>query len=418
MARVSKGLLLFYVVFTVVLAFILKSSGLLADYSTYFRVSGFSPMNASALTALYVAFLMCRPGKSQIQWSLLLGSLAEALYQVWLLPTEMTLVPRLISMGGGFGLVGLLGIVVLYFRATEPNAKNRCQTCLLTGLCLLFYPLAASKGIGTLSLLSPLVYDSHAYLLEGALGFYPAQEVARFLLENPNFHYFSLAIYSRLPLFIFIGIWWNIRSEGRCYTSVFLSFLLGGALAFPFFFLLPMVGIDLYIGTPPWPLLELPHIAESQLVEAPSSFPRTCLPSLHTTWVMIPFFALRRLSLGHNLFFGAVAILTLISALAPSVGHYALDLFVGVPFSLGVVALAAKKNERNRRARTQCLLFGFGIPLVSVLGLRYFPALLAQYATLSWTLLAVAVIVTFLLESRLAQATLEEPDTPAQIAAD
>lgn len=404
--RFGRYLLVFYLVFTLGLAAILKYGGFLADFSEYFKVSGFDPMNASGLAALYVAFLACRPSRNLVQLSVLLAVIAEFFYQLFVLPAEADLYSRLLTIGGGAGLVGLGCMVGMYFQANNPNAKARTKAFLLAGLCLLLYPFAAGKGIALLSLSTPIVVDSHAYRLEGALGFFPAQEVARFLYHNFAIHFAALAIYSRLPLFIFLGIYLSVRYPRICYNNVLIAFIAAGMLAFPLYFVLPMIGIDLFVGLPPWPLEQLPEFSDFQSVRAPNSYPRTCYPSLHTTWVFMFFFASFRLSRTMAAFSGMVVILTLLAALGPNVGHYSLDLFVGIPFCLGVVALSTPQSETNQSIRKTSMLFGLGSTVFFVCLFRFVPQATMLAPALSWLLVLIPVPVTFYLESQLARRSL------------
>lgn len=406
----GRYLLLFYLVFTVVLGIVLRNRGMIADFSDYFRLNGFDPMNASGLAALYVAFLSCRPSRNAIQVSLVLGLIAEVFYQLLVLPPEAGMASRLLTVGGGTGVVGFFCILGTYLGGAKPIHRARARAFLLAGLCLLLYPIAAGKGIGLLSEATHTVFDSHLYRFEGSLGFFPSQEVAKLLLSSYALHFLVLAVYSRLPLFIFLGIYLSVRYERFCYTNVLKAFILGGVLAFPFFFVLPMVGIDLFVGTPPWPLLELPAINEFKPVEAPLSYPRTCLPSLHTTWVLTVYFAVAGISRRTAVFAGVVVFLTLISALGPSVGHYIVDLLVGVPFCLGVVACASPKNAGNAVWRTYCMAFGFGSTAFWVVAFRFFPDAVLSLHWLAWTAMLLACGATFWLEASLARSSVSLVD--------
>ena len=404
--RFSRYLLLFYLFFSVSLGVVLSYLGFLAVFSGYFPLSGFNPMNASALAGLYVALLACRPEKGLIQWSVGLSVLAEIFYQALVIPESSGLYDRLLTVGGGTGLVGLGFMIHLFLSASTPQARSRARAFLLAGLCVLLYPIAAGKGMGLLSQLSPNVWDSHLYALEGAWGVFPAQIVARFLAEHFALHYLALAVYSRLPLFVFIGIYLGARYPERCYPNVLVAFVGAGLMAFPFFLLLPMVGIDVFVGTPPWPLGEMPALTRWGPVQAPAGYPRTCLPSLHTTWVLIFYFAVSRLSVAWKGFALVVVLLTLLSALGPSVGHYSLDLLLAVPYCLGIMAMATPATENNRAVRRASLAFGFGSLLFWVLAFRFFGHGLAALPALSWGTILGGCVVAFGLESLLGRRTL------------
>lgn len=367
-------------------------------------------MNASGMAALYLAFLACRPGGSLIQLSVVLSLIGEAFYQLLVLPPEMGLYHRLLTIGGGTGIVGLVLTIYLYFQAAPGPARDRCRAYFIAGLCLLFYPMVAGKGIGLLSNSSILVVDSHVYRMEGALGFFPAQAVASFLVKNPKVHFVTLAVYSRLPLFVFLGIYLASRYPKKCYPNVLIAFIMTGVIAFPLYFVLPMVGIDLFVGIPPWPMGELPILDSFEKVQAPLSYPRTCLPSLHTAWILLFYFAVSRISRRWAYFSLFVVVSTLISALGPLVGHYSIDLFVGVPYCVGIVAISTQLTPRNRRYRNLCLGFGFGATLFWVLLFRFAPGITLILPAASWGVLILTCIIAFYLEHKFCQKSLEPSD--------
>ena len=408
--RFARYLLIAFLIFTLGLGAILKYVGFLADFSNFFRVNGFSPMNASALSALYLAFLACRPSKDLIQFSLLLALIAEVFYQLLVIPSDADTYLRCMAIGGGTGLLGLCLIIYLYATASTPQAKFRARAFLLAALCLTGYPMAAGKGIGLLSEFSPQVMDARVYILEGVFGFFPAQEVARFLALHPNVFFLTSAVYSRLPFFIFLGVYMNMRYPDRCYPNVLVAFVGGGLIAFPLYFLLPMIGIEYFAGIPPWPLQELPNITDFGDVPRPKSFPRTCLPSLHTTWVLVFYFALARMSTIWRAFAALVVVLTLIATVGPTVGHYSLDIFVSVPYAVAVLAMATKETEKNRKVRRISLIFGFGSILTWTLAFRFIPQVLVAAPVLSWGLILLCCPVALWLESRLAKLSLAKMD--------
>lgn len=405
--RFGKGLLLFYLVFTLVLAYVLWQERVVTDFSNYFKMSGFDPMNASGLAALYMAFLCTRPSRGQFQLSLGLGLVAEVLYQILVLPAGSVALQRVLTVGGGFGLVGLGMMLVSFFRLPEGAGKERVRAFLLAGLCVLFYPIVAGKGIGLLSQVTWRVYDSHAYGFTSALGFFPAAKVSSFLIAHPYFFYSAHAVYSRLPLFIFIGFWLALRYPEKSYSNILYSFLLGGFLAFPIYFVIPMVGIDLYVGSPPWPSQTMPLHQGFELVAAPMSYPRTCFPSLHTTWVLVFFVTVCRISRLSAVLGASVVVFTLMGSLSHTVGHYLVDILVAVPFSLGTIAVATRPTKHNRTIRTQCLAFGIGSTLVWAFLFRLLPELLYGNARFFWLVMVGFCLVTVWMERRLARASLE-----------
>lgn len=402
----SQRLLTFYLIFVLTLGYVLWRAQIVTDFSNYFAMSGFDPMNASGLAALYAAFLCCRPGKRALQLSILLGLVTEVLYQLLVLPSDSTFVNRLLTVGGGFGISGLLCLAALFFQQRDPNAKKRVKAYLLAGLCILFYPVVAGKGIGILSLMTPQVYDSSVFRFTSILGVYPAAEISKFLLDHSPLLILTHAVYARLPLFIFIGFLISCLRPEKSYFNILQAFILGGFLAFPIYFLLPMVGIDHYLGSPPWPFGVFPKEDTFHLVNAPLSLPRTCFPSLHAAWIALFYFSTCRVSLKVRLTSVAIVILTILGSLSHSVGHYIVDTFVAIPFSLATIALSTPRTEKNGNSRFISMVFGLG----SILGwgvlFAFFPNFAYDFAPFLWVLLALNCLATPYLESRLAKDSL------------
>jgi PAP2 superfamily len=400
--RFTKRLLLFFLLVTAGIFFLLRSRGINFDLSLYFRVNGFNRQNSSALASLFVLYLLCRPARRHLAVTLGAGLLAEIVYSTLSLPVDVGLWKRLTGAGAGLGLAGFLGCVWLWLRAGSENAKSRARISIMLALCLFFFPEISGKTINLLSAFTPKVFDSHAYVLEGSLGIFPSQVVARFLGGNPWLDSLFLAIYARLTVFVLVGLWLNLLYEERTYTNTFIAFVAGGFLAFPFYFLLPMVGIGLFAGIPPWPLEPLPSLETFPVVPAPGIYPRTCIPSLHTAWVLVAFFAVCRISRRIAAVYATIAILTIISAMGPAIGHYFLDVLVGVPFAVVLVAIATRETPSNKRVRRYCLFLNFGLVTLSIVLLRFVPGLLADNPTLSWIFFWILVPVAFWSESKLA----------------
>ena len=384
------------------------SKGIQVDLSTYFAVNGINAMNASGIAALYIAFLACRPSKDMLHFSFVLILVFEILYQMFVLPVDFDWFGRSSTIGGGAGCVGILGMLGLFFFDSETRARTKVW--LLAGLCLFFYPMAGGKLIAILSDLTPQVLDSHVYRFEGSLGFFPSQEVARYLLFVPVLNLFAVSLYSRLPLIIFYAVWVTILYPRKSYFDVFAAFLAGGFLAFPLYLVLPMVGIDVVTGTPPWPILDLQSLSEFKWLDAPNNFPRSCIPSMHTAWTVVFYFSIRRISVRAHLIIGAIALFTLISTMNAVVGHYFVDVLVGVPFGLCLIAIGTNVQNENWGIRLQCFAFGLGCTLFWSLTFRFFPEVLLRYNLLGWSLMLLGVILTFVFESRLAQKTLGSVD--------
>jgi hypothetical protein len=377
----------------------------LPDFSVFFKTVGLNPMNASGFGAFALLYLCARPSRRGLAVTAAVGLLLELYYHVAVWPNA-SLTYRLLIAGPGLAAAALAALLLQAGFDKVPVARQRARSMLSVGLVLLMYPAFAGLLLGTLSRLTPQVYDASAYMLEAGLGFFPSQQAALFLKSHPELDPFFIGVYSRLPLVVFGGFALNLLYDRRCYSNLFLAALAGGVISFAIYPMLPMIGIDLFVGVPPYPDGALPlHIAVKP-VPAPADFPRTCFPSMHACWSLLPFLALRRISRPVAVLFGVCAVGTMVSALSHQVGHFLLDIFIAFPFALAMQAIATIPVEGNAVWRKRCVLFGLGSTIGVAALVRTLASALSPYAALFWLLLAALVTISLLLEERLARASL------------
>lgn len=364
-------------------------------------------MNASGFASIFVLFLMARPEK-RIFWTVLgTAVVLEAYYLLAFLPSTLTWSTKFVSSGGGFAVAGLLGLLCQSMLGPSLPGKTRARIMTRLALMLAFYPFTSAATLGALSQATPLVYDSHAYLLDGSLGFQMNFTVARFLESHSFLGLLFDTIYSRLPIWVVIGVALNVSYEKECYFDLLSAYLLAGVLVMGFYYILPMVGVDDYLGSHYWPLGEIPPTVPPVAVAAPDNFPRSCLPSMHAGWILLTFFCVRRINRSFALFFGGLTVITIFSAMSGPVGHYFVDFFPSFPFVLGCLALTSKNVPGNRDWKLVSLLYGFGATTAVAALIRGYGPGLANYPGLVWPSLLIMVGVTIYLEHKLAATTLE-----------
>lgn len=378
------------------------------DFTAFLRVVGMDPMNASGFASIFILFLGARPHRKLLIGTSVLGLLLEIYYVTSFLPAEMSGFTKALSSGGGFAAAGFLGLLVQAFFFSSPVAKKRASIFLRIALVLMLYPYTTAAMMGALSHLTPMVYDSHAYLLEGSLGFWPSFEVARFLALNPGLEAFFTTIYSRLPIWVALALLANIIYSQRCYFNVLTAYVLSGVGAIFFYLLIPLVGIDDYLGSTFWPLGPLPETVKPILHRAGAELPRSCLPSMHGCWILLPFFCVRRISPKFAWVYGFLVVTTLISAMRAVVGHYSIDFVASVPYALAIQAMTARSSATNWKWRVSGVSFGLGTTLLCALAVRWYGVGLAQVPLFSWSAMAVIVVISLILEHKLSVATLED----------
>lgn len=378
------------------------------SFTIFFRAVGMDPMNASGFASIFVLFLGARPSRDSFRVILGLALALEVYYLLFYLPPEMDAFTKIISSGGGFAVAGLLGLTYQAARAGNPSARRRAALMLRISVVLALYPFTSATILGVLSQMTPMVYDSHGYLFEGSLGFHISFETARYLQLNPLAGAFFTAIYSRLPIWVMIAFVLNVFYEKRCYSNLLTAYILSGVFVVGLFFVIPMVGIDYYLGSTYWPLGPLPSTPGAKLFQAGSDLPRSCLPSMHVCWILLPFFCVRRLSPTAAWCYGILVFTTIISAMSAAIGHYFIDFIASVPYALAFQALTAYRTPNNGRWRIIGLTYGLGTTFLYALSLRLAGPSMASHPSLSWGLLLVMLAGSLWIENRLAAVTIAD----------
>lgn len=377
----------------------------LPDYSDFFRAVGMNPMNASGLAGTGFLFWCARPTRRAFAAILAAGLFLEAFYLLGM-PANVPWHYRFLVAGPGLAAGGILGLTYLSIFGASKSAKRRARSMFRLAGVYLMYPMLGAPCFAILSKFTPMVYDAYGYAVEGCLGFWPCNQVAMFLNHHSELERLMVGVYTRLPVFVMIAFTLNLMYKERCYVNVFFTFILSGLVAWIFYPLLPMVGPDQYLGVPPYPSLDIPLEVPQKLVEAPANLPRTCFPSMHGTWILLPFFAVRRIHPAWNWFFGVVAFLTMLAALHVKVGHYVLDLVVSFPFAVAFMAVLARPTKQNKRIRRYIAGGCFGYVVLVALGIRYFSAILVAVPYLTWGVFLLGIVVSLWAESELAKLSL------------
>ena len=378
-------------------------------FDRFFADVGLSPMNAAGFAACAVLFFLTRPTKDQRESYLVLAIVSEAFYLANL-PYELDMLSRLLALGGGLGLAALLSLIYLSLFSPIPEQKARSRIYLRLALTLACYPLVTGGLLSVLSYLTPMAFDPYIYNVEGSLGFLPSFELAKFQDQHPIFTSFLLSLYSRLPLWIVLAFAVCQLYPQRSYTNIFSAFIFSGMAVFPLYYALPLIGIDDLLKSPIWPSGTPPETLLPGLIDADPSLPRTCIPSMHASWILIPYLGVRRISWQASIGYLFLAVSTILAALGPTIGHYLLDMIPAFPFTVAWLAFAAPASTPEvRRKKWVVFTVGNFLTLAYILGLRWGSTVLAAHGILFWLILCPALILTSLgLEHWLAREALPQ----------
>lgn len=385
----------------------------LPDFSVYLRAAGFDGMNMAGLMGIFVLFLCSRPRPEQTLYVSVAALLAET-FIFATRPSDLGALPRLNLLGVGFAGAGLGGLV-WQTGISRGAARRRVLGLLSVAGVLLLYGSMSVVFLGLLSHLTPQVFDAYIYRLESAFGLPIPVMVARMLESHPTLQAIVMATYVRLTLFVAIGFYLNLRYPEATTSNLVAGFLLALFCCFPLYLVLPMVGIDMFIGSPPWPLEPPPTDFALKWVGAPPWLPRTCAPSMHATWVYLFFFSVYRLNRPVMIGSLGVVVLTLLGTMSKTVGHYAIDIVLAVPLAVAVQAAVTFPTCGNRRLRIGIAAGGLLVTVASCSILRWGIHAVLAHPVLFCTMQTLLVMAFLIAEYRLGRITLREMNSSDKI---
>ncbi|MDR3521685.1 MAG: phosphatase PAP2 family protein [Acidocella sp.] len=253
----------------------------------------------------------------------------------------------------------------------------------------------------------PVVYDPVALRLEQMLHLNNVTLFTRFLFATSFGTDFLLGVYNLL----FAGVLLAAISEFRhtqnpLAASSFLRFLLIGLIGYPLYYVMPAVAPQpFYDNLFPDHLPVIPLIA-AHAVALPFTTqpfdPRNTIPSLHATWAITAFLALRHSPFWHRLLGLAFVLAILIVTLGLG-QHYTIDWLVAFPLVLLVrglcaISLGIQSEPRRLSVITGCLLISlWAITIRGAPGTLVHPPLI-------WALAIASCLVPLWLGRRLAYA--------------
>lgn len=383
----------------------LSENNTLPDFTDVYRTIGLQPMNAAGFAGVFALFIAVRPSTRQLQVVTAVGIVLEFLYLQNFDPRVDWLM-RLSLAGGGLFVASVFGFIYRSIWAPFKEDRWRARAMLRLAAIIVFYPRFADLLYTLLTYATPLVYDSHGLIVEMGIGTAPSFEIARFMVLHDEVGEFALNVYSRLPLFMSLAFCLTLWNPLKTYNNIYFGFLWAGLFGYFFYPLLPMVGIDLFLGDKYWPFGPLPAEVPLKLVPAPDNYPRSCFPSLHGTWILMIYFSVYRISRRANLGFLFLVVWTMLGTLSAPIGHYLLDLVVAFPFALANMAISTIPTDKNRQIRLQCVVFGLVSTVALALAIRWFPLFLAAHPYLFWLGSATLIGLSCWAERRLGNVTL------------
>lgn len=384
---------------------LLKQLGVfLIPQAHYAFTVGLDPM----IRAGYYAMIVCYLALGFVDLEMLVVVVLAVIFEFIVFtmrPVSWDISMRLSTMGVGAGLAAVLGMI---FRVafTQGVRRQRALGYLCVASFLPLFPSIVPVFLYWITRLHPTTLDPIGYAVDGAIGFQPTFVIAHFLLAHQAFFRFCLNVYVMLPLFMILCILVRLRWPARGYNDPVIVLSGAGVLALIFYNFLPMVGVDIYLGPEVFPLGSPPTVTDFAPFAAPSGprFPRSCIPSLHLSWILAVFFAIRRVSRPFLVLGLGIVFFTFLGAMSPPVGHYWIDMLAAFPFVTFLQALSVIPGTTGERERKQALIGSAVLFLGCEATIRWAYPVLLLSAPLTLALQAFVIGASLVLENRLGRA--------------
>ena len=355
---------------------------------------GLGQFFAMALLGSFVLHLWCAPPRREALATMGLAIVLELARIA--VQHALHWSPRWIVLSTGFG-AGLASLLVLAW-VSRRHVERRVlfyAALIVPAAVLLSNPL-----LQLTEALHPLTLDALVYAFDGSLGFQPSFVIGRLFMKLPPLARVSEVFYLATP-FGFALLWAaQRRARTPIAVDVMVAFLVATGAGFVLYHAFPVAG-PVYVVGSGWPRVP-PAIAVMGLEPGyAQSVPRNCMPSLHTTWVLLMVWHSRGRGRAVRAIASLFCAFTLLATLGEGL-HYLTDLVVAVPFAMSAQAASSPRSK----TRSWVLLAGIVQVIAWLALLRSGLLVHSPSAPLSWTLIALTVVGSLLLERRLYFASL------------
>ncbi|MFN7993244.1 MAG: phosphatase PAP2 family protein [Bryobacteraceae bacterium] len=202
-------------------------------------------------------------------------------------------------------------------------------------------------------------YDHFLYRFDGSLGFQPSF-LAGTLTATPWVYQVTRSLYEALPLFLVTAYLIQDRRGPGYGRRFFILIVLVGLCGAACFFLFPAVGAY-WLFAKSFPF-HPPASSAIPLIPTvvSAAVPRNCMPSLHTSWALLVFWATSGCRLRWRLPLWTLMGFMLLQTL---VYHYLIDMVVAFPFTLAMYLLIRTTVPWSSIAWRSA--FGFGLAVTA-----------------------------------------------------
>lgn len=249
---------------------------------------------------------------------------------------------------------------------------------------VLFSDLSIGVPLHITTQILPMVYDPVLYRIEDILNF---DRAAIWMVHLTNSNLVILVylhiVYNFLAIVIILGAASEmVYADAQRYPRLIWHFSASAGIGFGLYFLMPAVDPISFFGASFPDHLPNALALPAHVIRVPGAavnVPRNTVPSLHATWAMLTFLALRRSPVWHRVL-GATFVLSTLLATIGSGLHYLVDWVVALPLVALVRALGLQAGPQANGLRIRAILWNATLLGAWVLVLRGSPATLEHIA--------------------------------------
>lgn len=286
-------------------------------------------------------------------------------------------------------------------RLTKSNRRGKAAQYAFCFFLVAMFSVGTRGALGMVDRLSPHIYDPAIYYVESH-SLLSVPWLIDFFYRISKISYSILAlIYDCLLLLVIVASSSEILyAKTSVKNNLLVRFAIGGLLSIPLYIALPAVG-PVYYGCGGFPF-KMPDVSclHGIWLTMNETIDRNSMPSLHATWVILCFLALRCSPLWHRVLGALYVAVTFIFTLGFGY-HYLLDWVVALPLILFIRALTS--DYRLPGLRLFSILFGAMNVITWIAILRHINLFINAYWFLN-LLIILTIIVPIYLESQLNRA--------------
>jgi len=248
--------------------------------------------------------------------------------------------------------------------------------------------------------LYPQTFDLALYRLDSSLGFQPSFVLGKWADSNPLVMYFTVLIYTSIPLAVGFS-YGHYRRQGIQPVKLVLLLVSALVVGYALYALYPAAGPRFAFGN----AFPARAPAMNQLTTDPglATAARNCVPSLHFAIALLLFWntrgSRRAWRVAAFIYLCAIAFATLATG-----QHYAADLVIAFPFALVQQAIWTTVVPLRSPARKGPIIIGILTYCIWMVVLYRGISLMMKSPALIYSFIIVTIVVCIWLENRLALA--------------